>query len=102
MKAYMVFCGSGPIVILTSHPSVTHPELLKKLSAKGMDKFIAYELHVKLARQRYGAHFEVVIRDLHESDDLRVLDYSGERAFRLFPFDELREPIMHEGGAQPA
>jgi hypothetical protein len=49
-----------------------------------------------MARQRYGGHYDVVAGDLHESDDLRVLDYNGERAFRLFRFDELRPPVLHE------
>jgi hypothetical protein len=102
MKAYLVFSGSGPIVILTSHPSMTHPVLLKKLAAKGIGKFIAYEVPVELARQRYGVHFDVVVSDLHETDDLRVLDYSGQRAFATFAFDDLGEPIMHEGPATSA
>jgi hypothetical protein len=38
----------------------------------------------------------VVANDLHESDDLRVLDYNGERAFKLFTFAELGSPIVHE------
>jgi len=96
MKAYLVFTGSGPIIILTSHPSVSEPELLEKLAAKGIEKFIAYEIPVETARQRYGGHFDVVVRDLHESDDLRVLDYNGQRAFHTFHFDELGEPEMYE------
>ena len=99
MKAYLVFTGSGPIVILTSHSSITESDLLDKLAAKGIEKFIAYEVPFEEARHRYGGHFDIVIRDLHETDDLRVLDYNGERAFRLFGFDELSEPIMHEGVA---
>jgi hypothetical protein len=67
-----------------------------------MDKFLAYEAPLELARQRYGGHFDVVMRDLHETDDLRVLDYSGERAFRMFRFDELGEVIMHEAEASVA
>ncbi len=46
--------------------------------------------------ERYGGHFEVVLRDLHESDDLRVLDFNGERAFRLFRLAELGSPIIYE------
>ena len=102
MKAYLLFGGSGPIVILTSHPSVTHPALLEKLAAKGLEKFLAYEIPIDTAQHRYGGHFDVVVRDLHESDDLRVLDYNGERAFRTFHFDELGEPITHEAAAHPA
>ena len=72
MKAALLFTGSGPLVILTSHGSFTDPALLDKLPAKGIDKFIAYELPVATAQERYGNHFRVVMRDLRESDDLRV------------------------------
>jgi hypothetical protein len=96
MKALFLFTGSGPLVILTSHAAVTDPVLLGKLHAKGIDKFIAHELPLDTVKQRYGHHFDVVIEDLHETDDLRVLDYNGERAFRLFRLDELGEPIRFE------
>lgn len=98
MQALMLFTGSGPLVILTSHGSVTDPPLLEKLAAKGIDKFIAYEIPLRLAEERYGGHFQVVVRDLHENDDLRVLDYNGNRGFRLFHFDELKGPIVYEAG----
>lgn len=97
MKAFMLMTGSGPLVILTSHQSIEDPVLLGKLAAKGMTKFIAYEIDLELARTRYGGHFEVATRDLHEADDLRVLDYNGERAFRLFRFEELGPEIRHQG-----
>jgi hypothetical protein len=98
MKAAMVLTGSGPLVILTSHASFTDAALLEKLRAKGIDKFIAYEVPLALAEQRYGNHFRVVMRDLREADDLRVLDFNGERAFRLFHLSELGAPTMHEAG----
>jgi len=96
MKAFMLLTGSGPLVILTSYDSVTDPALLEKLRAKGIEKFIAYEIPIELARQRYDGHFDIVVRDLHQSDDLRVLDYDGQRAFRLFRFDELGAPLVYE------
>jgi hypothetical protein len=101
MKAAMLLTGGGSLVILTSHDSLTSPALLDKLAVKGIDKFIAYEIPEALARQRYGGHFDMVIRDLHQSDDLRVLDYDGHRAFRLFRFDELPAPIMHDAVRAP-
>jgi hypothetical protein len=85
----MLITGSGPIVILTSYDAVTHPALIEKLEAKGIERFIAYELPMDLARHRYGGHFQTVLKDLKQSDDLRVLDYNGERAFALFGLDEL-------------
>jgi hypothetical protein len=96
MKAALLFTGSGPIVILTSHASLTDPVLLLKLHAKGIDKFIAYELPLDLARDRYGQHFRVVLRDLSETDDLRVLDFNGQRAFGLFHLAELGTPTLYE------
>jgi hypothetical protein len=96
MKVFMLFTGSGPIVILTSHDSIEAPELLTKLAAKGVDKFVAYEVPLGLARARYGMHFDIVERSLAETDDLRVLDFDGGRAFRLFSFGEMSGPIAHE------
>ncbi|MBW7850450.1 MAG: hypothetical protein H3C38_08145 [Rhodospirillales bacterium] len=97
MKAALLFTGGGPLVILTSHDSLTHPQLLEKLGAKGIDKFIAHEIPVDLAKERYGNHFAVVIRDLHETDDLRILDYNGHRAFQLFRLSELGPATQYEG-----
>jgi hypothetical protein len=39
MKAALVFAGSGPIVILTSYPSLSDPGLLRTLKAHGVGKF---------------------------------------------------------------
>ena len=41
MKAAMIITGSGPVVVLTSYGSLTDEDLLQKLHAKGVDKFIA-------------------------------------------------------------
>jgi len=100
MKAALLFTASAPLVILTSHTSLTAPPVLEKLSAKGINKFIAYEIPIEAAQQRYGHHFQVVLQDVHETDDLRVLDVNGQRVFQLFHFEELGEPMMHEGLAQ--
>ena len=97
MKAIMAFTGSGPIVILTSYDGLTDPGLIEKFAAKGITKFIAYEIPLELAEERYGGHFKVVVNDLHETDDLRVLDFNGQRAFGLFKLSELGTPVSYEG-----
>ncbi len=96
MKAAMIFSGSGPLVILTSYGSLKNPSLLERFKAKGISKFLAYEIPVALAKERYGGHFQAVLHNLHESDDLRILDYNGHRAFELFSFGEPVELITHE------
>jgi hypothetical protein len=98
MKAILLLTASGPMVILTSYDTATAQSLLKKLEAKGISKFIAYEIPLEAAKERYGGHFTIVQQDLHESDDLRVLDYSGERVFSLFRFDEMGPGIRYEAG----
>lgn len=97
MKTMLLLTASGPIVVLTSHASPLDPALLEKLGARGIRKFIAFEIPTELAQARYGTHFAVVRNDLHETDDLRLLDLDGQHAFGLFRFDELGQPIVHEG-----
>lgn len=98
MKVFMLYTGSGPLVILTSHTNIEDPALLDKLVAKGIEKFIAFPVPYELAEQRYGGHFAAVKNSLGESDDLRVLDYNGERAFKLFRFKEMGKEIRHDPG----
>jgi hypothetical protein len=104
MKAAMLITGSGPLVILTSHSSFTDPGLVGKLRAKGIEKFIAYELPISEVQEKYGGHYKLVIQDLHETDDLRVLDINGDRVFRLFKLTDLPKPIVSEPSevARPA
>ena len=99
MHVFMLFTGGGSLVILTSHASIEDPELLAKLAGKGIDKFLAYEAPLPLAQARYGMHFDIVARSLAETDDLRVLDFDGARAARLFRFEEMSGPIAHEGSS---
>jgi len=96
MSVFFLFTGSGSLVILTSYSSVEDPALLRKLAAKGIEKFLAYQIPITLAKERYGTHFDIVSAELSESDDLRVLDFDGTRAFRLFRFHEMGSPIAYE------
>lgn len=97
MKTMLLLTAGGPVVILTSHASPLDPTLLDKLRVKGIRKFVAFEIPLDMAKQRYASHFAVVANDLHETDDLRVLDFDGQHAFQLFHFAELGKPIIHEG-----
>lgn len=96
MKAGIFFTGTGPILILTTYESLEAPNLADKLSQKGIKKYIAYEVSEELVKQRYGKHFNVILGDLKQSDDLRVLDYDGHHVFYNFSLREIGQPIFHE------
>ncbi|MHC5108399.1 MAG: cytosolic protein [Planctomycetota bacterium] len=95
MNGALIFSGSSPLVILTSHKHLEDERLLERLERKGIKKFIGFSVPVDLLRQRYGVHYDIVSRDLHETDDLRVLDFDGRRAMDLLPFDSLGDPVYH-------
>ena len=97
MKAGIFFTGTGPILILTSYESLDDPNLVEKLALKGIKKYIAFEIKEDLVKQKYGQHFNVILGDLKQADDLRVLDYDGHHVFYNFSIDEMGEPIFHEG-----
>ena len=97
MKAGIFFTGTGPILILTSYGSLDDPNLVEKLALKGIKKYIAFEIQEDLVKEKYGKHFNVILSDLKQADDLRVLDYDGHHVFYNFSMDEIGEPIYHEG-----
>lgn len=96
MKAGIFFTGTGPILLLTSYDSFTEPRFVKMLAAKGIKKFIAYEVSEETVKNRYGNQYNVILGDLKQTDDLRVLDYDGHHVFYNFPLGELENPIRYE------
>jgi len=97
MKAGIYFTGSGPILILTTYEALDDPKLIEKLSVKGIKKFVAFEVAEDRAKQVYGQHYDVILEDLHQTDDLRVLDYDGHRILLNFSFKELGNQVYYEG-----
>jgi hypothetical protein len=96
MKAGVIFTGTGPILILTTYESFKDAKLVEKLDTKGIKKFIASELPLESVKAKYGNHFAVVMGDLKQTDDLRVLDYNGYNVFYNFSFSEMGKPVYHE------
>ena len=97
MKAGIYFTGTGPILILTSFGALDAPEMIKKLALKGIKKFIAFEVDEAIVKEKYGQQFKIIMGDLQQEDDLRVLDYDGHHVFYNFSCGELSDPIYHEG-----
>ena len=96
MKAGIFFTGTGPILILTTYASLNDPQLTNKLAQKGIKKYIAYEIPEELVKQRYGKQFNVILGDLKQTDDLRVLDYDGHHVFYSFSLSEIGQPVFYE------
>ncbi len=96
MKAFILFSGSAPLMLLTSYESARHPEFIQKLATKGIKKFVAYDVPLDLVKEIYGKHYDLVMEDLHQTDDLRVLDYDGYHVVNTFSFKRLGKPVLYE------
>ncbi len=101
MKAAIVFTGSGPILVLTTFESLESPDFIQRLNARGIPKFIAHEVSVDKVRKQYGTRFSVIMGDLSQNDDLRVMDIDGHHVFNSFGFDELGEAVYYPSRAKP-
>jgi hypothetical protein len=96
LSAYLLFSGTGPLLVLSSYPSLLDPRLVAKLRHKGIDKFMAYAVDLDAARRRYEHSFPEIAADLDDVEDVRVLDYNGHQIMANFSLRELGEPIKHE------
>ena len=92
-RAYLIFTGSGPILVLSTYPKLTDERLVSKLRYKGIDKFIAYEVDLAAVRDRYSDSFVNISRDLDEVEDMRVLDFNGHQIMANFSLESLGDPI---------
>lgn len=96
-RAYLIFTGTGPILVLSTYPKLTDERLVDKLRYKGIDKFMAYEVSLGAVRHRYETSFESVSADLEGAEDIRVLDFNGHQIMANFSLDELGDPIKFGG-----
>jgi hypothetical protein len=96
-RAYLIFTGTGPILVLSTYPDVSDQRLVSKLRYKGINKFIAYEVELEAVRERYSHAYESVAGDLEGAEDIRVLDFNGHQIMANFSLDELGEPIKYGG-----
>ena len=99
MKAGIIFSGTRPILVLTTYSSFEDRKFIKKLAAKGIKKFIAYEVPVEQVKAQYGLHFDLVMTDVKQADDLRVMDFDGHRVFYNFSLHELGSSYLYEEAA---
>lgn len=93
MGAYLVFTESGPILVLTSYPTILDDRVVAALRRRGVDRFIAYEVPVEVVHRVYGLPFELVASELGEGLPLRVLDFNGPHVFSSFSLSDLGNPV---------
>jgi len=95
--AYLIFTGSGPILVLSSYPKLTDARLVQKLSYKGIEKFIAYQVDREAVETHYPQSYEDALAELRETEDIRVIDFNGHQIMANFSLDELGNPIKFGG-----
>ena len=100
-SSYLIFTGTGPILVLSTYPALTDERLLRKLRYKGISKFIAYQVDSEAVRSRYHQSFESIVEDLASVEDIRVLDFNGHQIMANFSLDELGAPIKYSGEDDP-
>jgi len=93
IRSFLIFTGTGPILVLSTYPSLDDQRLIEKLRYKGISKFIAYEIALDAVRARYGQAFDSIAPDLDSEVDIRVLDFNGHQIMANFSLAELGEPI---------
>ncbi|MDX1996482.1 MAG: hypothetical protein SF066_02085 [Thermoanaerobaculia bacterium] len=92
-RAYLIFTGSGPILVLSTYPKLTDERLVSKLRYKGIDKFMAYEVDLEAVAARYPTAYPSTLEDLQGVEDIRVLDFNGHQIMANFSLGELGDPI---------
>jgi len=96
MKGILVLSGSGPLLLLSSYPAIDDPGLIAKLRAKGLAKFLAWEVPVEHLRDLYGYTFRDIHEQLESHGDMRVLDFDGHRIFLNLSLHDLGDHILFE------
>ena len=96
MRAFLIYTGTGPILVLATYPGLDDPRLLDKLRYKGIQKFIGYEVPLAVVEERYAHSFANIAADLQAVEDVRVLDFNGHQIMANFSLSELGNPIKIE------
>jgi len=95
MRSYMVLTETGPMLVVTSCPSIGDRRVLETLSRRGVEAFIAHEVPVEEVRRVYGRPYEVVAAELETGVPMRILDLDGAHVLASVPLARLGRPVMH-------
>lgn len=103
LKAYFLWTVFGPQIILTTCDLTKAPGCLSqngRIVDLWTNKFMAYELPLDAIKERYGTHYDVVVQDPDQKDELRILDSDGHRVLQNIRFKEFGQPIYYEPGSE--
>ncbi len=95
MKAYLLFHARGPVLIISKYDSIQDKEFQDVLK-KAYSKFIVHDALLDPIKSCYGAHFEHILTDPSQTDDLRVLDTDGDRIFTNVNFTALGQTAYYD------
>ncbi len=93
MRAYLIFTGTGPLLVMSTYPKLTDQRLVDKLRFKGIEKFIAYQVDLEAIEERYAQAYPSVVADLADREDIRVVDFNGHQIMANFSLSALGDPI---------
>lgn len=93
LKTFMIFTGTGPILVVTRLLDMEMEVARRHMESKGIRKYIAYEVPYVTAEERYGTRLHKAVDRLAGEDDIRVFDVDGHHAFMVFEFTEMGEPV---------
>jgi hypothetical protein len=88
IKAYVLLSAGGPILVLTTY-DIKKPQLLERLAAKTVSKFIAFEVAIDAIKDNYSAHFSHTLKDPLKTGDIKILDDDGIQVFSNLKFKYL-------------
>ncbi|HEX9593156.1 MAG TPA: hypothetical protein VGB12_07410 [bacterium] len=97
MKTFLVFTGTGPIMLVTRLSEMDVDAARNHMESKGIKKYIAYEVPYSRAEERYGTRLHAAVARLAHPEDIRVFDVDGHHAFMNFDFTEMGEPVYVDG-----
>ncbi len=96
-RAYLVFSGSGPMLLLSTFPKLTDERPVQKLLDRGIEKFMAYQVDLDAVEARYAKTYSQILEEIQDREDVWVVDFNGHRIMANFSLDALGDPIKLGG-----
>ena len=97
-KAFLLQTATGPVIALSRFESLNEQGLINALAKCGIKKFVAHELPLAAVQEAYCEHYQHLMTDPKESDELIILDGDGERVYNNIRLADLGKPVYFDNG----